>query len=145
MAAHLTDWQKKKIIADYIQCDGNKLETAKKNGVSDYTVRKIVEENTEAKKRLEEKHRKNYESVEKYMEANSGRVCDIIDHGLELIAERLDECTPVQTATIMGILIDKHKGVNTQRVELASSGMSLEDKLNAIKEAAQKYAGDDGA
>ena len=145
MAGHLTDLQKRKIVADYIMRDGNASETARKNGVSDTTVLRVIGQEREIKDKLEQKRAQNAASVERYMAENSGRVCDIIDHGLELIAERLGECTPVQTATIMGILIDKHKGVNTQRVELASSGMSLEDKLNAIKEAAQKYAGDDGA
>ena len=141
MARHLTDLERQKVIADYIQC-GNYCETARKNGISDVTARKIVLENNEVKEKLEEKRAENAKTVERYMAENAERVCGIIDSGLALIQERLAECTPVQAATIMGILIDKHKGTSgTHQVEM-SKGMSLSDKLEAIKAAAANYAGD---
>lgn len=141
MARHLTDLERRKVVADYIQC-GNYSETARKNGISDFTVRKIVLGNNEVKEKLEEKRAENTKTVERYMAENAERVCSIIDSGLALIQERLGECTPVQAATIMGILIDKHKGTSgTHQVEM-SKGMSLSDKLEAIKAAAESYAGD---
>ena len=133
--------ERQKVIADYIQC-GNYCEAARKNGISDFTVRKIVLGNKEVREKLEQKRAENAKTVEKYMAENAERVCDIIDSGLALIQERLAECTPVQAATIMGILIDKHKGTSgTHQVEM-SKGMSLSDKLEAIKAAAESYAGD---
>lgn len=141
MARHLTDLERQKIVADYVQC-GNFSETARRNGVCDNTVRKIVAETSGIEEKLEQKRAENAKTVEKYMAENAERVCSIIDSGLALIQERLAECTPVQAATIMGILIDKHKGTSgTHQVEM-SKGMSLSDKLEAIKAAAESYAGD---
>lgn len=141
MARHLTDLERQKIVADYIQCE-NFCETARRNGVCDNTVRKIVAETSGIEEKLEQKRAENAKTVERYMAENAERVCSIIDSGLALIQERLAECTPVQAATIMGILIDKHKGTSgTHQVEM-SKGMSLSDKLEAIKAAAESYAGD---
>ncbi len=46
MAARLTDKQKKIIIADYVEC-GSYRATAKRNGVSNDTVRRIVSSESE--------------------------------------------------------------------------------------------------
>lgn len=54
MAARLTDEQKKKIIADYVQL-GSYNATAKANGVSDKTVRNIVLQNPDISEKLEQK------------------------------------------------------------------------------------------
>ena len=141
MARHLTDLERRKVVADYIQC-GNYRETGRINGISDDTVRRIVRENGDISQKLAEKSAENAKTVEKYMAENAERVCNIIDSGLALIQERLAECTPVQAATIMGILIDKHKGTSgTHQVEM-SKGLSLSEKLEAIKAAAESYAGD---
>lgn len=43
MAARLTDRQKKKIVADYLEL-GSYNATAKRNGVSDTTVKRIIVE-----------------------------------------------------------------------------------------------------
>ena len=42
MAARLTDKQKKKIVADYLEL-GSYLAVAKKNGVSDSSVKRVVQ------------------------------------------------------------------------------------------------------
>lgn len=139
MARHLTDLERRKIVADYIQC-GNYRETGRINGISAETVRRIVQKRGDIEQKLAEKRAENAKTVEKYMAENAERVCSIIDSGLALIQERLAECTPVQAATIMGILIDKHKGTSgTHQVDM-SRGMSLSDKLEAIKAAAESYA-----
>ena len=51
----LTDKQKKKIIADYA-INQNYSETARMNNVTDTTVRKIVKENPDSLKKIEEKN-----------------------------------------------------------------------------------------
>lgn len=140
MARHLTDLERRKVVADYIQC-GNYRETGRINGVSGETVRRIVRESDDIDQKMAQKSEENAKTVERYMAENAKRVCDIIDSGLALIQERLAECTPVQAATIMGILIDKHRGTSgTHQVEM-SKGLSLSDKLEAIKAAAESYAG----
>ena len=140
MARHLTDLERQKIVADYIQCE-NFCETARRNGVCDNTVRKIVAETSGIEEKLEQKRAENTKTVEKYMAENAERVCDIIDSGLALIPERRGGGPPAAGATTMGVLIDKHKGTSgTHQVEM-SKGMSLSDKLEAIKAAAANYAG----
>ena len=55
MAARLTDKQKKKIIADYVEC-GSYNATAKKNGVTHQTVRRVVNESAEITKKVQQKN-----------------------------------------------------------------------------------------
>ena len=142
VAARLTDLEKKKVVADYLRTESVNA-AAKMNGISGCTARAVLDEAGDIEGKLEQKKAENTQTVEKYMADNAERVCDILDQGLELISKRLEECSPVQAATIMGILIDKHKGVSTQRVEV-SGGMSLSDKLAAIRSAAEHYAQDAG-
>ena len=54
MAARLTDRQKKKILADYVQTN-NYCATAKINGVSATTVKNIVLANAEIVRKCEQK------------------------------------------------------------------------------------------
>lgn len=58
MAARLTDKQKKKIIADYVQLESYNA-VAKLNGVSHQTVKRIVSENPEMDKKLQQKKEQN--------------------------------------------------------------------------------------
>ena len=59
MAARLTDRQKKKIIADYIQLESYNA-VAKMNGVSHQTVKRIVTQNPETDKKLQQKKEENH-------------------------------------------------------------------------------------
>ena len=54
MAARLTDKQKKKIIADYVE-QGSYNAVAKKHGVSVNTVKSIVQNDAETAKKCTEK------------------------------------------------------------------------------------------
>ena len=58
MAARLTDRQKKKIVADYVQL-GSYNAVAKLNGVSDKTVRNIVLKNPDISEKYEQKKEEN--------------------------------------------------------------------------------------
>lgn len=57
VAARLTDKQKKKIIADYVE-SGSYRATAKKFGVSDNTVKKICNENADIAQKCAQKKNK---------------------------------------------------------------------------------------
>ncbi len=108
MAARLTDKQKKKIIADYIQV-GSYNATAKANGVSPNTVKKIVYQNADIAEECNRKKEENTADVLAYMESQRGLVCEIIGKGLAALNEpnKLAEATPAQITTAVGTLIDK--------------------------------------
>lgn len=108
MAARLTDRQKKKILADYVQTN-NYCATAKLNGVSANTVKKIVQTNADIAEKLIRKKEENTADVLTYMESQRDVVCQIIGKGLAVLNDpaKLAEATPSQITTAIGTLIDK--------------------------------------
>lgn len=108
MAARLTDRQKKKIVADYVNTQSVNA-AAKMNGVSWDTVKRLLEKSGEVEKKLEEKNRENTKDILAYMESQKEIVCEIIGKGLMVLnePEKLAEATPNQITTALGTLIDK--------------------------------------
>lgn len=108
MAARLTDRQKKKILADYVQTN-NYCATAKINGVSANTVKKIVQTNADIAEKLIRKKEENTADVLTYIESQRDVVCQIIGNGLAVLNDpaKLAEATPSQITTAIGTLIDK--------------------------------------
>lgn len=108
MAARLTDRQKKKILADYVQTN-NYCATAKLNGVSANTVKKIVQTNADIAEKLIRKKEENTADVLTYLESQRDVVCQIIGNGLAVLNDpaKLAEATPSQITTAIGTLIDK--------------------------------------
>ena len=108
MAARLTDKQKKKIVADYLET-GSYNATADKNGVCGHTVKRIVAEYPEISEKLEQKKEENTADILAYMESKRGVVCEIIEKGLAALndPEKLAEASPAQITTALGTLIDK--------------------------------------
>ena len=108
VAARLTDRQKKKILADYVQTN-NYCATAKLNGVSANTVKKIVQTNADIAEKLIRKKEENTADVLAYMESQRDVVCQIIGKGLAVLNDpaKLEEATPSQITTAIGTLIDK--------------------------------------
>lgn len=108
MAARLTDRQKKKILADYVQTN-NYCATAKINGVSATTVKNLVRANADIVKKCEQKKEENTADVMKYMNDHKNLVCSFIGKGLEMLndPEKLAAANLSQITTAMGTLIDK--------------------------------------
>ena len=108
MAARLTDRQKKKILADYLE-SGSYRATARKNGVNASTVKRIVEASGDFKQKAAEKKEQNTADILAYMESQRDLVCDIIGKGLMALndQEKLAQATPSQITTAIGTLIDK--------------------------------------
>lgn len=100
MAARLTDKQKKKIIADYVQL-GSYNATAKVNGVSLNTVKKIVQGNADIAEMCNQKKDENTADILAYMDSQKGVVCEIIGKGLAALndPEKLAEASPAQITT----------------------------------------------
>ena len=109
MAARLTDKQKKKIIADYVQL-GSYNATAKVNGVSLNTVKKIVQGNADIEEMCNQKKEQNTADIFDYMESQRDDVCKVLGICLSELkkAERYEKTPPQQIATTMAILIDKY-------------------------------------
>lgn len=108
MAARLTDKQKKKIVADYLDTQSVNA-TAKRNGVSWDSAKKAIEEAGDIEKKLEEKKAQNASDILAYMESKRNIVCQIIEKGLDILndPEKISEASPSQITTALGTLIDK--------------------------------------
>ena len=120
----LTDKQKKKIIADYVETN-NYCESARKNNVSEYTVRKICkdESNKDVKKKLEQKKEENTKSMLEMISKTNEKRLSVISKLVDAIdnkADKIDAFTNVKDlASAYGILIDKElKFAEMQKLNL---------------------------
>lgn len=139
MAARLTDKQKKKIIADYVQL-GSYNATAKVNGVSLNTVKKIVQGNADIAEMCNEKKEQNTVDILAYMGSQKGIVCEILEKGLAALnsPEKLAEASPSQITTALGTLIDKWAMISG-----GPSDNSKEDELSkSLREMAEELESD---
>lgn len=130
--AKLTDKQKKKIIADYVETQ-NYSETARLNNVSDVTVKDVVTKDKTTLKKLEEKKEENTQSTIEYMQTQhetKKRILDKILTAIESKAEDVDMFTNIKDlATAYGIILDKElKVLELQR------GNANNEELNKVKE-----------
>ena len=122
MAARLTDKQKKKIAADYVQI-GSYNAVAKKHGVSANTVKNVIlAQDADFAELCEQKKDENTADILQYMDDKKDIVCEIIGKGLMVLndPEKLKEATPSQITTAIGTLIDKWvtvNGSNTKQTE----------------------------
>ena len=108
MAARLTDRQKKKIIADYVQLN-NYCAVAKINNVSATTVKNIVLASADFVEKCEQKKEENTADVLAYMDEHKDLVCSFIGLGLKMLNDpkKLAAANLSQITTAMGTLIDK--------------------------------------
>ena len=108
MAARLTDKQKKKIVADYLEL-GSLRAAGRKNGVSGDTVKRVVQNDDAFEQKAAQKKEENTADILAYMESKRGVVCEIIEKGLTALndPEKLADASPAQITTALGTLIDK--------------------------------------
>lgn len=140
MAARLTDKQKKKIVADYLE-SGSYRATGRKNGVADGTVKRIVLDCGDIEQKVARKKEENTADIMAYMERQRGVVCEIIGKGLEALnsPEKLAEATPTQITTAIGTLIDKWTAISGGPADTAK-----EDGLSqSLKELAKELESDE--
>lgn len=123
----LTDKQKKKIIADFVE-NNNYSETARMNNVSEYTVRKICKDsnNKEIKEKIEQKKEENTKSMLEMITETNNKRLQVISKLVDAIddkAEKIDAFTNVKDlASAYGILIDKElKFAEMQKLNLESN------------------------
>lgn len=133
----LTDKQKKKIIADYVD-NGNYSETARLNNTTDTTVRTIIKENKNiALEKMEQKKEENTQDMLQYLESkkeDKKRVIELCFKALEDKLASPDMFTSIRDiAMVYGILVDKdlkYKEIMNNRVK--------EDKLVKVEELLSK-------
>ena len=108
MAARITDKKRKKIVAEYLEL-GSYNATAKKNGVSKDSVKRIVQDCEDFAEKSQQKKDENTADILAYMESKRNIVCEIIDKALTALndPEKLATATPAQITTALGTLIDK--------------------------------------
>lgn len=108
----LTDEKKKKIISDYVETN-NCCETARRNNVSETTVRRICKDkdNKELMEKVEQKKEENTKTMlDMITETNTKRlqVISKLVNAIDDKAEKIDAFTNVKDlASAYGILIDK--------------------------------------
>ena len=139
MAARLTDRQKKKIVADYVQF-GSYNATAKINGVSLNTVKKIVQGNADIAEMCNRKKEENTADVLSYMESTKEEVCNIIKVGLKVLPEKIERAKSAsEVTTALGTLIDKWAMIDGSPADTVR-----EDALSqSLKEMAKELESDD--
>ena len=140
MAARLTDRQKKKIVADYLETESYNA-TAKKNGVCGQTVRRVVEESQGIAENLKRKKEQNTTDILAYMESKRDIVCEILGKGLDALnsPDKLAEATPAQITTALGTLIDKWTAISGGPADTAKE----DDLSKSLKEMAEGLESDE--
>lgn len=131
-AQRLTDKQKKKIIADYVQLQ-NYTKTAKLNGVSDTTVKRLISTApSEMLKKVEQKKEQNTLEMLDYMDSKKERVQEIIDVYLGVLTdpEKLEGATLQQITTALGTLIDKWTAIDDRKKGDSAEGDTPADELS---------------
>ncbi|MBD5507301.1 MAG: helix-turn-helix domain-containing protein [Lachnospiraceae bacterium] len=108
MAARLTDAQKKKVIADYVEV-GSYAAVGRMNGVSDKTVKAIVKADPETSRISEQKKKQNTLDMLQYMDDRRKKAQKIMDTYLEALLDpkKIKNASLSQIATAFGIIIDK--------------------------------------
>ena len=141
----LTDKQRKQIIADYVEL-GSYAAVAKKHGVADTTVKRAVEQDLQTLRIADHKKESNTADILAHMDAKKDTVNEIIDKALNVLNDevKLSRSSPMQIATMLGIVIDKFTGtraaVDKIKAEIAKTRstdpMTVEDDpiTKALKE-----------
>ena len=108
MAKHLTDREKKKIIADYVELESYNA-VAKKHNISATTVKNTVLKNNESVKKCEQTKEQNTADILEFMDKKKDDVCSIISLYLSELqnSDKLQRASIQSIATSLGIVIDK--------------------------------------
>ena len=108
VAARLTDRQKKKIIADYVDLESYHA-VARKHKIAVSTVKRICDNSVDMKQKATQKKEQNTQDILDYMELKKDAVTQVIGRYLEALLdeERISKASPAQITTALGTLIDK--------------------------------------
>nr|DAZ60799.1 MAG TPA: helix-turn-helix domain protein [Caudoviricetes sp.] len=134
MAARLTDKQKKKIVVDYLETQSYSA-TARLNGVTHQTVKRIVQESPDFSEKLQQKKDMDTADIIAYMESKRDAVYNIIEVGLRILPEKIETAkSATEVTTALGTLIDKWT-----LKSMGSNGGNLGDDDPITKALKEKY------
>lgn len=138
MAKPKTDKEQKEIVAYFLECN-NYSETARKFGMSDTGIRKIIKRNagTDSTKQLEEKKNNNTQEVIQDMENRKENTKKLLGKLLRAIEDKVDNVdmfTSIRDlAMAYGTIIDKefkYKELELKKQELELQAKELESDGN---------------
>ena len=137
MAKHLSDREKKQIIAEYIAC-GSYNAVAKKYRIADTTVKRIVERDPEMQRKVEQKKTENTKDVLAFLDLKKEDACLFIEKALEALCstEKIAAAPLSQIATAMGIVIDKFTAgglANSMSLDMAEDNEILKEMFGNVK------------
>lgn len=139
MAARLTDKQKKKIVADYLEL-GSYRAAGRKNKVADGTVKRIAMECGDFEQKMAQKKAENTADIISYMESKRQAVCDIIEVGLKVLPQKIQDArTASEVTTALGTLIDKFTAFGSLPGDTAKE----DDLSKSLREMAEELESDD--
>lgn len=132
MAKRLTDKQKKRIIADYVEL-GSYNAVAKKHHIADSTVKRVVMKDGDTQRKAEQKKAENAADVLAYMDGQKDKVCSLLDKYLDAMGDRqkIERAGIQQLATAMAIVIDKY-AVTAQNEQAIKKLDELMDKVGGV-------------
>jgi hypothetical protein len=143
----LTDKQKKEIIASYVECE-NYSEVARKFNMSDEGVRKIVKQNEDSWKQLEQKREENTQEVLEAMKIRNKTKIELIDKIFKAMDGKLnnvDMFTNIKDlATAYGIIMDKElkiRELNLKEQEIKENKNNNKDTLDKLDEVLKNIGG----
>ena len=128
----LTDKQRKQVIADYIEL-GSYSAVAKKYGIAVTTVKRAVEHDNQTLKIAKQKKDSNTNDILSHMDSKKDTVNEIIDKALDVLndQQKLAKTSPMQIATMLGIVIDKFTGtrhvVEKLRADAAKNSVEMKE------------------
>lgn len=119
MAKHLTDRQKKQIIADYVTL-GTYAAVAKKHMTSETTVRRVVKNDPGTLEKVGQKKDENTADILRFMDEQKEDVCSLISLYLKEMQDpkRISRASVQSLATSLGIVIDKFTGTAAELEKL---------------------------
>lgn len=140
----LTDKQKKKIIADYME-NQNYSETGRLNNVSNKTVERLVKNNEKVSNKVKEKKEENTKDILEYMDSIVEKQKKIINLSLEALEYKLSKTDDVfmnvkDIVTVYGVILDKalkYKEMKLREEEMKYKNTTTQetlDKLDALLE-----------
>lgn len=136
----LTDKQRKKIIADYIDC-GNYSEVARKHKISVTYVKKLVVKDKTSLKRFNDKKEENTKDILDYLSSRSIKIQGILDTILNSITEEEIKSSPLTSrTTVFGTLIDKCVLPHTNRI-IKVDESNYEENKEALRDKLVKELG----
>lgn len=139
MAKQLTDKDKKKIIADYIN-NQNFSETARMNGVNKSTVKRLIDSDydKDLQQKATEKKEENTKDILEYMDSIYDKQKNIIDLSLSALEKKLEDpdmFTNVKDiATVYGVIFDKALKYKEIKQKENENKTREENEINNAKE-----------